>query len=37
MHADSVKLLWDAQQAVLKIVRFTEGKSFDQYLSDDLL
>jgi uncharacterized protein with HEPN domain len=37
MHADSAKLLWDAQQAVLKIVRFTGGKSFDQYLNDDLL
>ena len=37
MHADSAKLLWDAQQAVLKIARFTTGKSFDQYLNDDLL
>jgi uncharacterized protein with HEPN domain len=37
MHADSAKLLWDAQQAVLKIARFTDGKSFDQYLGDDLL
>ncbi len=37
MHADSAKLLWDAQQAVLKIARFTDGKSFDQYLADDLL
>jgi uncharacterized protein with HEPN domain len=37
MHADSSKFLWDAQQAVLKIVRFTGGKSCDQYLADDLL
>ena len=37
MHADSAKLLWDAQQAVLKIVRFTAGKTFEQYLSDDFL
>ena len=37
MHPDSAKLLWDAQQAVLKIDRFTDGKSFDQYIADDLL
>ena len=37
MHADSAKLLWDAQQAVLKIFRFTTGKTFEQYLADDLL
>jgi uncharacterized protein with HEPN domain len=37
MHADSAKLLWDARQAVLKIVRFTGGKTFEDYLADDLL
>jgi uncharacterized protein with HEPN domain len=37
MHPDSAKLLWDAQQAVSKIDRFTVGKSFDQYIADDLL
>lgn len=37
MHPDSAKLLWDAQQAVQKIMRFTVGKSFAQYEEDELL
>jgi hypothetical protein len=37
MHADAAKLLWDARQAVQRVARFVEGKSFDDYLQDDLL
>ena len=37
MHPDSAKPLWDAQQAVQKIARFTLGKSFEQYTTDELL
>lgn len=37
MHPDSAKLLWDAQQAVQRITRFTMGKSFAQYAADELL
>jgi uncharacterized protein with HEPN domain len=37
MHPDSTKLLWDAQQATQKIVRFTAGKSFADYAADELL
>jgi len=37
MHPDSAKLLWDAQQAVQKITRFTADKTFAQYEADDLL
>jgi uncharacterized protein with HEPN domain len=37
MHPDSAKLLWDAQQATQRISRFTAGKSFEQYVGDELL
>jgi uncharacterized protein with HEPN domain len=37
MHPDSAKLLWDAQQAVQRITRFTLGKNFEQYTADELL
>jgi uncharacterized protein with HEPN domain len=37
MSPDSAKLLWDAQQAATKAQRFVHGRSFDQYLSDELL
>jgi uncharacterized protein with HEPN domain len=37
MHPDSRKLLWDAQQAAQKIVRFTAGKTFADYAADELL
>jgi uncharacterized protein with HEPN domain len=37
MHPDSAKLLWDAQQAAQKILRFTAGKTFADYVADDLL
>jgi uncharacterized protein with HEPN domain len=37
MHADARKLLWDAQRAAERVVRFTAGKSFVDYENDDLL
>lgn len=37
MHADARKLLWDAQQAVERVGRFTQGKTFDDYQADELL
>lgn len=37
MHPDSAKLLWDAQQATQRIMRFTAGKSFALYEADELL
>jgi uncharacterized protein with HEPN domain len=37
MHADSRKLLWDAQRAAGRVARFTTGKSFADYANDDLL
>jgi uncharacterized protein with HEPN domain len=30
-------LLWDARQAAEKIVRFTSGRSFDDYLADEMM
>lgn len=37
MHPNSAKLLWDAQQAALRITRFTAGKTFEDYGADELL
>jgi hypothetical protein len=37
MHADARKLLWDARRAAEQVVRFTQGKTFADYLADDLL
>jgi len=37
MHADARKLLWDAHQAVERISRFTDGKSFADYAADEYL
>ncbi|CUA93990.1 HepT-like ribonuclease domain-containing protein [Thiomonas bhubaneswarensis] len=37
MHADSRKLLWDAQQAAERIARFTVGKGFADYEADEFL
>jgi uncharacterized protein with HEPN domain len=37
MHADSLKLLWDAQDAAERVKRFVAGKSFEIYLGDELL
>ncbi|MBX9924750.1 MAG: DUF86 domain-containing protein [Hyphomicrobiaceae bacterium] len=37
MHADSVKLLWDARSAADRVARFVSGKSFEDYRSDEML
>lgn len=37
MHADTRKLLWDARQAADRVARFTRGKTFDDYVADELL
>ena len=37
MHADSEKLLWDAQQAAGRITRFTANKQYVDYEGDELL
>jgi uncharacterized protein with HEPN domain len=37
MHADARKLLWDAQHAAERIARFTAGKTFQLYESDEFL
>jgi uncharacterized protein with HEPN domain len=34
---DAAKYLWDARRAAEKITRFTAGRTFDDYLSDELL
>jgi uncharacterized protein with HEPN domain len=34
MHADARKLLWDAQQAALRVESYTRGKTFADYQSD---
>ena len=33
----AAKYLWDAQQAAERIARFTAGRSFDDYLADEML
>lgn len=37
MHADAHKLLWDAQQAAERIVRFTAGRTYADYGADEFL
>jgi uncharacterized protein with HEPN domain len=37
MEADAGALLWDAREAAGRAVRFTQGKSFEDYLADELL
>ncbi len=34
---EAAKYLWDAQYAAERITRFTSGRSFDDYLADDML
>lgn len=33
----SAKLLWDARQAADRVARITAGRSFDDYLADEIL
>ena len=37
MQPDSQKLIWDMQEAVERIVRFTASADLNRYQSDDLL
>ena len=37
MQPNTSKLLWDMRDAAESIVKFTEGKSYTDYLNDDLL
>jgi uncharacterized protein with HEPN domain len=37
MHPDARALLWDVQTAVTRVRRFVLGRSFDDYVADDLL
>jgi len=37
MSPDAAKYLWDAQQAAERALRFVQGKTFDDYLADELL
>ena len=37
MVATAAKCLWDANSAVEKIARFTAGRSFEDYLADEML
>jgi len=36
-QADPRKYVWDALQAAERASRFTKGRSFDDYLADDML
>jgi uncharacterized protein with HEPN domain len=37
MHADARKLLWDAGQAAARVARFTAGKNYADYETDEYL
>lgn len=37
MHADARKLVWDARQAIGRVLDFTHGKSFSDYQADLIL
>jgi uncharacterized protein with HEPN domain len=37
MHGDARNLLWDARQAAERVARFTHGKTFGDYQTDELL
>ena len=37
MHPDAAKLVWDAQQAAERVARFTAGRGFAQYETDEFL
>ncbi len=34
---EAAALLWDARRAADRIIRFTAGRSYDDYLADDML
>jgi uncharacterized protein with HEPN domain len=35
MPVDATKYLWDARESAARIARFAQGKSLDDYLTDD--
>jgi len=37
MSADAKKYLWDVREAAGRISRFTYGRTFDDYLNDEML
>lgn len=37
MSTDAMKYLWDVREAAARISRFTFGRSFDDYLQDEML
>jgi hypothetical protein len=37
MHADARKLVWDARQAIGRVLDFTHGKSFSEHQADLVL
>lgn len=37
MSPDAPKLIWDAREAGAKARRFVQGKSFEDYMADELL
>jgi uncharacterized protein with HEPN domain len=37
MQPDTLKLLWDMQRSVERIIRFTVGKTVEDYLADNFL
>ena len=37
MITNAAAYLWDMQRAAERIVRFTAGRSFDDYLADEML
>lgn len=37
MRPDAGKYIWDVRRAAERVVRFTKGKSFEDYRSDELL
>jgi uncharacterized protein with HEPN domain len=37
MQAETSKYVWDATEAARRTLRFTQGKTLDHYVSDDML
>ena len=37
MHADAPALIWDACDALQCVLRFTAGRTFDEYVDDQML
>jgi uncharacterized protein with HEPN domain len=37
ISSEAAAFLWDAQRAAERMIRFTAGRSYDDYLEDDML